>query len=105
MYLYLKIYSFHNSFIEKFIKNIELLLKKNNLQYNIYTLPIKNDKYTILRSPHVNKSARDQFQKTTYKKQIKIKLSKKITLDKIKQLLTLIKLFSIGTKIKINLKK
>lgn len=105
MYIYLKIYSFHNSFIHKFIKNIELLLTKNNIQYNIYNLPIKNDKYTILRSPHVNKSARDQFQKTTYKKQIKIRLSNKITTNKIKQLITLIKLFSIGIKIKINFKK
>jgi small subunit ribosomal protein S10 len=105
MYLYLKIYSFHHSFINKFIKNIELLLNKNNLQYNIYNLPIKNDKYTILRSPHVNKSARDQFQKTTYKKQIKIKLSKNINLEKIKQLITLVKLISTGIKIKINFKK
>jgi len=105
MYLYLKIYSFHISFIKKFVNNIELLLKKNDIQYSLYNLPIKNDKYTILRSPHVNKSARDQFQKTTYKKQIKIKLSNNFSINKIKQLLTLIKLFSVGIKIKINLKK
>jgi len=105
MHLYLKIYSFHNTFIEKFINNIELLLKENNLQYKIYNLPIKNDKYTILRSPHVNKSARDQFQRTTYKKQIKIRLTNKISLQRVKQLLILINLFANGIKIKINVKK
>jgi len=31
-------------------------------------LPTKKERYTLLRSPHVNKSARDQFEIRTHKR-------------------------------------
>lgn len=105
MNLYIKISSYHYSFIKKFINNVEILLKSNNINYSLYNLKLKNDKYTILRSPHVNKSARDQFQKTTYKKKLKIKLPLNFSIIRIKQLITILKTLTVGVKINITFKK
>ena len=62
-------------YITKFITNLNYLEKVLNkkffkLSYN--NILIKNEKITILKSPHLNKSARDQFEKKTYIKKIKI---------------------------------
>jgi small subunit ribosomal protein S10 len=35
-------------------------------------LPRKIEKYTVLRSPHIDKKARDQFERRTYNRLIKV---------------------------------
>jgi small subunit ribosomal protein S10 len=44
-------------------------------------LPTEKQIYTVLRSPHVNKKAREQFQLCTYKRLIDIQSSSAKTID------------------------
>ena len=41
---------------------ILIILKKNNINYNFFSLPIKRKKVCLLKSPHVNKIAKENFQ-------------------------------------------
>jgi|TARA_Y100000780_G_scaffold179754_1_gene165256 ribosomal protein S10 len=67
---------------------------------------IKNEKITILKSPHVNKSARDQFERKTYIKTVQIVFENKNINDKfLIKLLNLIKFLSLNVKIKFSVKK
>jgi small subunit ribosomal protein S10 len=49
-------------------------------------LPTKIEKFTVLRSPHVNKKAREQFQLCTYKRLIDIFSSSAKTVDALMKL-------------------
>jgi len=49
-------------------------------------LPTKKEKFTVLRSPHVNKKAREQFQLCTYKRLIDIHSSSPKTVDALMKL-------------------
>jgi small subunit ribosomal protein S10 len=40
--------------------------------YGPIPLPTKIEKYTVLRSPHVNKKARDQFEIRTHKRLVEL---------------------------------
>jgi small subunit ribosomal protein S10 len=63
--------TFLNSFITK--------LKKNSFYFEdlvIVPLPYRRNLYTVLRSPHIDKKARDQFEMRVYTKKIKIVLKK-----------------------------
>ena len=51
---------------------ISKLLKKLKIKYSRVNLPKKMRKITLLKSPHVNKKAREQFEICTYKMLIKI---------------------------------
>lgn len=44
-------------------------------------LPTKKTVYTVLRSPHVNKKSREQFEKRVYKRLIEILNSSQKTMD------------------------
>jgi small subunit ribosomal protein S10 len=43
-------------------KDIELFAMDNKIKYSSINLPVEKKKITILKSPHVNKKARDQFE-------------------------------------------
>ena len=62
----IKITSFHKKPVNDFLKHLKLFLKKNRVSVenkDIITLnKTKIKKETILRSPHVNKKARDQIE-------------------------------------------
>jgi small subunit ribosomal protein S10 len=49
-------------------------------------LPTDKEKYTVLRSPHVNKKAREQFQLCTYKRLVDIYSSSPKTVDALMKL-------------------
>ena len=57
-----------NSYIT-FLKNQFKIL---NLKYALFNLPKKKKRVTLLKSPHVNKTAREQFEIRFYKTIIKI---------------------------------
>jgi small subunit ribosomal protein S10 len=46
------------------------------LNFKIQTLPVKKRKFTLLRSPHINKKAREQFELNTYNTQINVNFLK-----------------------------
>ena len=49
-------------------------------------LPTRINKYTVLRSPHVNKKAREQFQLSSYKRLLDIYSSSSKTVDALMRL-------------------
>jgi small subunit ribosomal protein S10 len=42
------------------------LLKHLNIKYSFIKLPVKKKKITLIKSPHVDKNAREQFEIITY---------------------------------------
>ena len=60
-------------------------------------LPTKTEIFTILRSPHVNKSSREQFEKRTHKRLIILTNTNPETMEKLKRV-------SIPTGIEIKIK-
>jgi small subunit ribosomal protein S10 len=46
---------------------LKKILDKTNVKYSIFNLPLKQKRITLLKSPHVNKSAREQFEIKYYK--------------------------------------
>lgn len=70
-YIYINLKSFDYYFLEKSVKKIEkisfFLLRKHP---KIIYLPKNIKRYTLLRSPHIDKKSREQFQSNTYKLQI-----------------------------------
>jgi small subunit ribosomal protein S10 len=51
------------------------LFEKLNIEHNIIYLPKKSTKFTLLKSPHVDKKAREQFELIKLKTIIDIKFS------------------------------
>ncbi|MCP4116889.1 MAG: hypothetical protein GY737_16075 [Desulfobacteraceae bacterium] len=109
MNISIKIYAFHYLYINKFVLNLKNFFKKSNFTFcriKDSNMIIKNEKITILKSPHVNKSARDQFERKTYIKTVQIVFENKNINDKfLIKLLNLIKFLSLNVKIKFSVKK
>lgn len=59
---------------QKFLINV---FNKTNIKYTIFNLPIEKKRVTLLKSTHVNKSAREQFElkKFSYILQINEKIN------------------------------
>ena len=57
-------------FYTYFLKKI---FNKTNINYSFTNLPIKKKRITLLKSPHVNKAAREQFELRSYKSIFAIK--------------------------------
>ena len=49
------------------------MLRKIKVNFSIIALPEKKNRVTLLKSPHVNKSAREQFEIRYYRTLLKIK--------------------------------
>lgn len=71
------------------------------LSSSIVYLPRKRNLFTVLRSPHVNKTARDQFEIRIYKRLIRFKLQG--TKNSIKKFLDLFQTNSNGVSLKITI--
>jgi small subunit ribosomal protein S10 len=56
-----------------FIYLLKKVFEKTNIVYSNINLPIKKKILTLLKSPHVNKSAREQFELRAYKSVLIIK--------------------------------
>ncbi len=61
-----------NYTLKTFCFYIESIFKKLNIDYSIFFLPKKEEKITLLKSPHVYKKAKEQFKLETYKVVIKV---------------------------------
>ena len=76
--IYFKIKSFHLKFFEKPLKKILAKLEYLNIKSSkVITLPRKNERYTVLRSPHIDKKSREQFEMQSYTKLLVIEYNLK----------------------------
>jgi small subunit ribosomal protein S10 len=66
----LVIKSYDYKLLEMALYFINQLSKLYNIKFHIISLPSKKTIYTILRSPHIDKKSREQFQKKVYIKSI-----------------------------------
>jgi small subunit ribosomal protein S10 len=53
---------------------VKTVLKAGSKVCGPIPLPMKINKYTVLRSPHVNKKSREQFEMRTHKRLMKLEL-------------------------------
>lgn len=58
-------------------------MQRLHIPFSVTNLPNKKKFITLLKSPHVNKKAREQFEHITYQKMISIKLNFNFKLIKI----------------------
>jgi small subunit ribosomal protein S10 len=65
--------SFHPYYLNRFVS---IVLKRvsqfKDFKYEEVFLPKRYERFTLLRSPHVDKKARDQFERTTHKRLLKV---------------------------------
>lgn len=71
--LKIKINSINYDALKVYTNFLSTILKKKNIDYNITSLPKKIKKITLLKSPHVYKKAREQFQIIRNSKLINVK--------------------------------
>ncbi len=58
----IKIKSLHKESINLYTNFLQKILGKIKVKFSIVNLPKKKNRVTLLKSPHVNKSAREQFE-------------------------------------------
>ena len=103
MQLYLKVKSFHSYNFEELsqllannIAYLNMISNKNIERFA--SLPSCNSRFSLLRSPHVDKKSREQFEIKTYSKVVKLSLKFTNNFDKqkIKLFLNIFKNSSAG---------
>jgi small subunit ribosomal protein S10 len=83
----LKLKSFDHSLLEKAVKNIALTAKRTGAQLmGPVPLPNENRCFTVLRSPHIDKKSREQFELTTHKRILDIVSPSEKTMDALMKL-------------------
>ncbi|MFM6947658.1 30S ribosomal protein S10 [Aquirufa sp. ROCK2-A2] len=83
----IKLKSFDHTLVDKSAEKIVKAVKATGAVVSgPVPLPTKIEKFTVLRSPHVNKKAREQFQLCTYKRLIDIFSSSAKTVDALMKL-------------------
>ena len=69
----IKIKSLHKESVKLYINFLQKMLRKIRVNFSIIALPKKKNRVTLLKSPHVNKSVREQFEIRYYRTLLKIK--------------------------------
>ena len=69
----IKIKSLHKESVKLYINFLQKMLRKIKVNFSIIALPEKKNRVTLLKSPHVNKSSREQFEIRYYRTLLKIK--------------------------------
>jgi small subunit ribosomal protein S10 len=83
----IKLKSFDHTLVDKSAEKIvKAVIATGAVVSGPIPLPTKIEKFTVLRSPHVNKKAREQFQLCTYKRLIDIFSSSPKTVDALMKL-------------------
>lgn len=83
----LKLRSFDHCLLDKAVKQIVLTAKRTGAQL-MGPVPLPNHKrcFTVLRSPHVDKKSREQFELTTHKRVLDILSPSEQTMDALMKL-------------------
>jgi len=83
----IKLKSYDHSLVDKSAEKIIRAVKATGAIVNgPIPLPTEKDRYTVLKSPHVNKTAREQFQLSTYKRLVDIYSTSSKTVDALMKL-------------------
>ncbi|WP_291726841.1 30S ribosomal protein S10 [Bernardetia sp.] len=83
----IKLKSYDHNLVDKSAEKIVKAVKNTGAVVSgPIPLPTKKEKFTVLRSPHVNKKSREQFQLCTYKRLIDIHSSSPKTVDALMKL-------------------
>ena len=69
--------SFNNKILDKVCEICIQEAKKNQLNVSFVRLPRAKKKITLIKSPHVHKSSREQFETVSYKRLLLIEGEKK----------------------------
>ena len=77
----IKLKSYDHSLVDKSSEKIVKAVKATGAIVGPIPLPTKKEKFTVLKSPHVNKKARDQYQLCTYKRLVDIYSNSSKTVD------------------------
>ena len=97
MKIQLKIKSIDQKSLTIYLKKVKKILEIIGVNYNLFNMPINRKRITLLKSPHVNKTAREQFEIKSYKVMIQIlegekfKILKLLSLNKPKTVTLTIK--------------
>ena len=102
--LTIKLRAYHPYYIAKFmdIVKTEMVLTSNLKVHEVF-LPRKIERYTVLRSPHVDKKARDQFERVIYQRLLVLK-NIQLDFQLIKNLLIFLKSIALGVEITVHTK-
>ena len=68
----IKIKSLHRDSLNLYKSFLGKILRSIKIDFSIYNLPTKKNRITLLKSPHVNKSAREQFEIKYYSTAIQL---------------------------------
>ena len=83
----IKLKSYDHSLVDKSCERIVRAVKTTGaIVSGPIPLPTKKSIYTVLKSPHVNKKAREQFQLCTYKRMVDIYSTSTKTVDALMKL-------------------
>ena len=83
----IKLKSFDHTLVDKSSEKIVRAVKATGaIVSGPIPLPTEREIYTVLKSPHVNKKARDQFQISTYKRLVDIYSTSPKTVDALMKL-------------------
>jgi small subunit ribosomal protein S10 len=96
--------AFHPFYLNRFVVlTQEKLTRFGILKVSNVFLPSKIERFTVLRSPHVDKKARDQFERVTHKRILVLKLSlnDKDSLQYLHRVLSLLKSLALGAEISV----
>ncbi len=86
--LRIKLFSYDHKLLDQSVKKIMVLAKTSGAEVKgPVPLPTKKEIFTILRSPHVNKSSREQFERRTHKRLIILTNTNAKTIDSLKRLI------------------
>ena len=78
----IKLKSYDHSLVDKSSEKIVKAVRATGaVVVGPIPLPTKKEKFTVLKSPHVNKKARDQYQLCTYKRLVDIYSNSSKTVD------------------------
>ncbi|WP_027000308.1 30S ribosomal protein S10 [Eisenibacter elegans] len=83
----IKLKSYDHNLVDKSAEKIVKAVKQTGAVVNgPIPLPTKREIFTVLRSPHVNKKSREQFQLSTYKRLVDIYSTSAKTVDALMKL-------------------
>ena len=97
-----KLKSFHPYYLNRFvILTQKEFIKFNSIQVNHSFLPKNYEKFTVLKSPHVDKKARDQFERITYNRILSFKYisTRKFFQSDLLRIITILQNCSVGVEV------